>query len=141
MVNGPVSFSGLVSGLNTQSIINAEMAVYEQPLNNLQTEQSTINTKITDYQAINTQLLSLQQECRRMGGILEDFLKFARAGQPELVPCDLNQVVREFLEFYQPEAGANGIEISPHLGADLPEVRIEIDAQAMTSARRRSAKG
>ena len=61
MVTGPVSFSGLVSGLNTQSIINAEMAVYEQPLTNLQTEQSTINTKIADYQAINTQLLSLQQ--------------------------------------------------------------------------------
>jgi flagellar hook-associated protein 2 len=61
MVNGPVSFSGLVSGLNTQSIINAEMAVYEQPLTNLQTEQSTINTKIADYQAINTQLLALQQ--------------------------------------------------------------------------------
>ena len=57
----PVSFSGLVSGLNTQSIINAEMAVYEQPLTTLQTEQTTINTKITDYQAINTQLLSLQQ--------------------------------------------------------------------------------
>jgi flagellar hook-associated protein 2 len=61
MVNGPVSFSGLVSGLNTQSIINAEMAVYEQPLTNLQTEQTTINNKIADYQAINTQLLSLQQ--------------------------------------------------------------------------------
>jgi flagellar hook-associated protein 2 len=61
MVTGPVSFSGLVSGLNTQSIINAEMAVYEQPLTNLQTEQSTINTKIADYQAINTQLLTLQQ--------------------------------------------------------------------------------
>jgi len=61
MVTGPVSFSGLVSGLNTQSIINAEMAVYEQPLTNLQTEQSTINTKIADYQAINTQLLALQQ--------------------------------------------------------------------------------
>src|SRR6478752_104718 len=49
-------------------------------------------------------LLSLQQECRRMGGILEEFLKFTRAGQPELVLCDLNQIVREFLEFYQPEA-------------------------------------
>jgi flagellar hook-associated protein 2 len=61
MVTGPVSFSGLVSGLNTQSIISAEMAVYEQPLTNLQTEQSTINTKIADYQAINTQLLTLQQ--------------------------------------------------------------------------------
>src|SRR5579872_6867059 len=70
-------------------------------------------------------LLSLQQECRRMGGILEDFLKFARAGQPELVPCDLNQLVREFLDFYQPEAAANGVEISPHLAADLPEVRLD----------------
>ena len=67
MVNGPVSFSGLVSGLNTQSIINAEMAVYEQPLTNLQTEQSTINTKITDYQAINTQLLALQQSADAPG--------------------------------------------------------------------------
>ena len=46
MVSGPVSFSGLVSGLNTQSIISAEMAVYEQPLTNLQNEKSTINTKI-----------------------------------------------------------------------------------------------
>ena len=61
MVTGPVSFSGLVSGLNTQSIISAEMAVYEQPLTNLQTEQSTINTQIADYQTINTQLLALQQ--------------------------------------------------------------------------------
>jgi signal transduction histidine kinase len=70
-------------------------------------------------------LLSLQQECRRMGAILEDFLKFTRAGQPELDPSDLNQAVREFLEFYQAEASANGIEISPHLGADLPEVRLD----------------
>ncbi|HEY2893655.1 MAG TPA: ATP-binding protein, partial [Pirellulales bacterium] len=30
-----------------------------------------------------------------------------------------------FLEFYQPEATANGIEISPHLAADLPDVRID----------------
>ncbi len=61
MVNGPVSFSGLVSGLNTQSIISAEMAVYEQPLTSLQNEQSAINAKISAYQTINSQLLALQQ--------------------------------------------------------------------------------
>ena len=60
-----------------------------------------------------------------MGAVLEDFVKFARAGQPELVPSDINQVVREFLDFYQTEAHANGVEISPHLAADLPEVRID----------------
>src|SRR5258708_35089891 len=70
-------------------------------------------------------ILSVQRECRRLEGILEDFLRFARAGQPDLVECDLNQSVREFLEFYQPEATANGIEISPHLAADLPDVRLD----------------
>ncbi len=61
MSSAPVSFSGLVSGLDTQSIINAEMAVYEQPLTSLQNEQSSINAKISAYQTINSQLLSLQQ--------------------------------------------------------------------------------
>ena len=70
-------------------------------------------------------ILSVQRECRRLEVILEDFLRFARAGQPDLVQCDLNQSVREFLEFYQPEATANGIEISPHLAADLPDVRLD----------------
>ena len=70
-------------------------------------------------------ILSVQRECRRLEEILEDFLRFARAGQPDLVQCDLNQSVREFLEFYQPEATANGIEFSPHLAADLPDVRLD----------------
>jgi flagellar hook-associated protein 2 len=61
MTTTPVSFGGLESGLNTSAIINAEMQVYEQPLDALETQQSTLNTQISDYQAINSQLLTLQQ--------------------------------------------------------------------------------
>jgi flagellar hook-associated protein 2 len=61
MTSTPVSFGGLESGLNTSEIISAEMQVYEQPLDALQTQQSTLNTQISDYQAINSQLLTLQQ--------------------------------------------------------------------------------
>ncbi len=61
MTTTPVSFGGLESGLNTSAIINAEMQVFEQPLVALQTQQSTLNTQISDYQAINSQLLTLQQ--------------------------------------------------------------------------------
>jgi len=61
MTTTPVSFGGLESGLNTSEIISAEMQVYEQPLQALQTQQSTLNTQISDYQAINSQLLTLQQ--------------------------------------------------------------------------------
>ena len=61
MTSTPVSFGGLESGLNTSEIISAEMQIFEQPLDALQTQQSTLNTQISDYQAINSQLLTLQQ--------------------------------------------------------------------------------
>jgi flagellar hook-associated protein 2 len=61
MSTTPVSFGGLESGLDTSEIISAEMAIYEQPLNSLKTEQTSLNTQISDYQTINSQLLSLQQ--------------------------------------------------------------------------------
>jgi signal transduction histidine kinase len=70
-------------------------------------------------------IVAVQRECRRLEAILEDFLKFARIGELEPVECDLNQVVRDFIEFYQPEAAANGVEISPHLSPDLPGVRLD----------------
>jgi two-component system sensor histidine kinase HydH len=70
-------------------------------------------------------IVAVQRECRRLEAILEDFLKFARVGELEPVECDLNQVVRDFIEFYQPEAAANGVEISPHLSPDLPAVRLD----------------
>ena len=61
MTSTPVSFGGLESGLNTSAIISAEMQIFEQPLEALQTQQSTLNTQISDYQTINSQLLTLQQ--------------------------------------------------------------------------------
>jgi len=68
---------------------------------------------------------TVRRECGHLEDILEDFLKFARAGQLHLEVADLNQVAREFIDFYQPEAAAHGVELSPHLGGDLPHVRID----------------
>jgi signal transduction histidine kinase len=68
---------------------------------------------------------TVQRECQHLETILEEFLKFARLGEVEPVECDLNQVVREFIEFYQPEGAVAAVEISPHLDPDLPAVRID----------------
>src|SRR5436190_9186664 len=40
-------------------------------------------------------IVAVQRECRRLEAILEDFLKFARVGELDLAPHDLNQVVRD----------------------------------------------
>ncbi|HET6873190.1 MAG TPA: flagellar filament capping protein FliD [Acidimicrobiales bacterium] len=53
---------GLISGLNTQAIIAAELQQYEIPINNLRSEQSSISNQISDYQQINSDLLALQTD-------------------------------------------------------------------------------
>lgn len=68
---------------------------------------------------------NVQRECEHLSEILEAFLQFAKAGEPELESGDLKGVIREFIDFYRPTAEAAGIEISPHLGADLPMVRLD----------------
>jgi two-component system, NtrC family, sensor histidine kinase HydH len=72
-----------------------------------------------------TKVQTVQRECRHLEEILSAFLQFARAGELELTDDNLNQVVREFIDFYKPEAREHGIEISPHLASDLPIVRID----------------
>jgi len=56
----PIVDNGLISGLNTQQIIQAMLAPYQQPETDLQNQQATINSNVGDYQQINTDLLSLQ---------------------------------------------------------------------------------
>ena len=68
---------------------------------------------------------SVQRECRHLEDILNAFLQFARLGELDCAETDLNGLLREFVDFYKPQARELGIEISPHLAADLPPVRID----------------
>lgn len=62
----PIIDNGLISGLNTQAIIQAMMQSYEQPIADLQSQQSTLNTQASDYQAINKDLLAFQQAAQAL---------------------------------------------------------------------------
>lgn len=64
----------------------------------------------------------VRKECDHLDDILNAFMQFARAGELVTSPIDLNEVVREFIKFYQPKAETKGIEISPHLATNLPLV-------------------
>ena len=52
--------NGIVSGLNTQAIIQALMTSYQEPITDLQNQQSALNSQAADYQAINKDLLAFQ---------------------------------------------------------------------------------
>ncbi|HEY0980494.1 MULTISPECIES: PAS domain-containing sensor histidine kinase [unclassified Schlesneria] len=70
-------------------------------------------------------VIAVRKQCVNLERLLNDFLQFARVGALEQHPADLNAMVEEFIEFYQPQAKDLGIEISPHLAANLPQVNID----------------
>ncbi len=52
----------------------------------------------------------VQQECRRLQDLLDDFLQFAKAHRLDLQPNDLSVQVRQVLDFYRPQARETGVE-------------------------------
>ena len=72
-----------------------------------------------------TRIDRLQRECRRLEALLNDFLTFARAEPRQLDEVDLNSLVEEMLEFYQPQAAEAGIDVVPLLNRNLPSVKID----------------
>jgi signal transduction histidine kinase len=80
-------------------------------------------------QRIGRKLDTIRNECSRLDTILNAFLQFAKAGEPDSHERDFSRLVAEFIDFYQPEARAHGVEISLHLSASLPPV--EIDANLL----------
>ena len=61
--------SGLGSGIDTTAIINALMAVNGATKTRLQASETTNNTKISDYQTLNTKMLALQTAARSLQGV------------------------------------------------------------------------
>src|SRR5690606_8884800 len=51
-----------------------------------------------------TKVQSVQRECEHLREILDGFLQFARAGELEAETADLNDIVRDFLDFFRPTA-------------------------------------
>ena len=76
---------------------------------------------------ILNKLTVVKRQCQQLDRILDDFLQFARVGTLTLKPADLNQTVLEFIEFYAPQAAEQGIDISPHLAANLPPVKLDVN--------------
>ncbi len=70
----------------------------------------------------------VQQECRRLQDLLDDFLQFTKAHRLDLQPHDFSGQVGGVLDFYRPQARRSGVEIVDYLAADLPTVLLDREA-------------
>jgi len=69
----------------------------------------------------------LQHEVHRLRDILESFLRFARVQPLRLEPINLNAIVEELCDFYEPTAATKGVVIRTYLAPDLPSTAIDAD--------------
>jgi signal transduction histidine kinase len=67
----------------------------------------------------------LRHEVDRLWDIVENFLQFARAGDLKFAPTDLNALVEELKDFYEPQAATQTIVIRTHFAADLPPIKLD----------------
>lgn len=72
-------------------------------------------------------IATVEGEVRRLQKILEEFLGFARAPEPKLVPVDLNQRLQAVLDFHQPELRECGVSLRFYPGQDVGLVPADWD--------------
>lgn len=71
---------------------------------------------------------TLQREVKRLEHIVDEFLRYARGREINRRPTDLAQVVRELLDFVEPEDHALGIRHHADLAVGLPLVMLDESA-------------
>ncbi|HEX7009598.1 MAG TPA: ATP-binding protein, partial [Phycisphaeraceae bacterium] len=94
---------------------------------------------------------SLQRETQRLREILEDFLRFAGRMRLERQPADLNELVDELADFFEPQARAAGVRLRRQLNASPASIHVDASllkqallnlllnaTQAMSEARQKS---
>jgi signal transduction histidine kinase len=67
----------------------------------------------------------VQSECTRLENLLNDFLRFARLGQLQLEPADLNAEITRALDLFQPTAEESQIDVIRYLDPELPAVKLD----------------
>jgi len=74
---------------------------------------------------LHTKLDTIQQQCDHLENILNAYLQFVRVGELDLEEANLNDLVKQFLDFFKPNAESAGVEISFHPAPDLPTIPID----------------
>lgn len=68
---------------------------------------------------------TLEREVKRLGEIVQNFLSFARGDSFRFELLDINDVIREVLEFLDPENHQSGVRVHTDLRRDLPSLSID----------------
>ena len=65
------------------------------------------------------------QESARLNSVVTDFLNFARPPTPNLMPCNVEEILEKNLTFLAPQISKNGYEIIKRSATHIPEIKAD----------------
>src|SRR5881394_1555531 len=69
---------------------------------------------------------AIVREVDRLTAITEEYLRFARLPKPSMQRADVNETLRDLLDFVRPELEAGGVELTVSLASGLPRVLADV---------------
>ena len=69
---------------------------------------------------------AIVREVDRLAAVTEEYLRFARLPKPVPTAADVNEAVRDLLDFVKPELDAGGVQLERRLSGDVPGVFADI---------------
>jgi len=65
---------------------------------------------------------AIVREVDRLAAVTEEYLRYARVPKPQVARVDLNDVVRDLLDFVRPELVSGGVRVEQKVESHLPQV-------------------
>ncbi|HMO14979.1 MAG TPA: ATP-binding protein [Pirellulaceae bacterium] len=101
---------------NPLSVISINMDLLQEDLERLDSPETRAAMKRVE---------TCQKQCTRLANLLKDFLRFTKLSKIELKASDLNRLVLQILDFFEPQAKQLKIQITRYLHTDLPMMLME----------------
>ncbi len=113
----------LTSGLaheikNPLSTVGLNIQLIREDLTRLQADAPASHGDPDELARIQRRFGALARETDRLREILEDFLRFAGRVKLDLAPTDINAVITELVDFFEPQAHEAKVNLRAQLDAD-----------------------
>ena len=92
------------------------------PLGIISSSAALLKKKMAAIDPANTIPDIIVEESDRLNNIITDFLSFARPINPNLGPCQVDQVIQKNLSFLDQQFKASGYTVTQDVGASIPEI-------------------